>query len=42
LLAAIGLSAFYPPRREGNAAPDGVVGVRKRLFTYCAWSPHAP
>lgn len=42
LLAAIGLSAFFPPRREGHAAPDGVVGVRKRLFSYCTWSPHAP
>lgn len=42
LLAAIGLSAFFPPRREGRAAPDGVVGVRKRLFTYCTWSPQTP
>jgi CRISPR-associated protein Csb3 len=42
LLAAIGLSAFFPPRREGDAAPDGVVGVRKRLFTYCTWSQHTP
>lgn len=42
LLAAIGLSAFFPPRRRGDAAPDGVVGVRKRFFTYCTWSPHTP
>ncbi|HPA81447.1 MAG TPA: hypothetical protein PLS95_11575 [Thermoanaerobaculales bacterium] len=42
LLAAIGLSAFFPPRREGENAPHGVVGVRKRVFTYCTWSPHLP
>ena len=42
LLAAIGLSAFFPPRRKGEAAPDGVVGLRKRIFTYCAWSSHLP
>jgi CRISPR-associated protein Csb3 len=40
LLAAIGLSSFFPPRRQGDAAPDGVVGVRKRIFSYCVWSPH--
>jgi len=42
LLAAIGLSSFFPPRRQGAAAPDGVVGVRRRIFTYCTWSPHTP
>jgi CRISPR-associated protein Csb3 len=42
LLAAIGLSTFFPPRREGDNAPHGVVGVRKRVFTYCTWSPHLP
>jgi hypothetical protein len=42
LLAAIGLSSFFPPRRHGEAAPDGVVGVRKRIFSYCIWSGHAP
>lgn len=42
LLAAIGLSAFFPPRREGDNAPHGVVGVRKRVFNYCTWSPHLP
>lgn len=42
LLAAIGLSTFFPPRREGENAPHGVVGVRKRVFTYCTWSPHLP
>lgn len=40
LLAAIGISAFFPPRREGDNAPHGVVGVRKRVFTYSTWSPH--
>lgn len=40
LLAAIGLSTFFPPRREGDNAPHGVVGVRKRVFSYCTWSPH--
>lgn len=42
LLAAIGISAFFPPRREGDNAPHGVVGVRKLVFTYCTWSPHLP
>ncbi|HEY0872277.1 MAG TPA: hypothetical protein VGD94_02300 [Vicinamibacterales bacterium] len=42
LLAAIGLSTFFPPRRKGDAAPDGVVNVRKRTFTYYTWSPNAP
>jgi CRISPR-associated protein Csb3 len=42
LLAAIGLPAFFPPRRYGDAAPDGTVGVYKRLFRYCTWSPQAP
>lgn len=42
LLAAIGLSSFFPPRRQGDAVPHGVVGVRKRIFTYCTWSPHTP
>jgi CRISPR-associated protein Csb3 len=42
LLAAIGLSTFFPPRREGDNAPHGVVGVRKRIFTYSTWSPHLP
>lgn len=42
LLAAIGISSFFPPRRQGDAAPDGVVGVRKRIFSYCTWSPHTP
>lgn len=42
LLAAIGLSAFFPPRRYGDAALDGVVGVVKRAFRYCTWSPRAP
>jgi CRISPR-associated protein Csb3 len=39
LLAAIGLSTFFPPRRTGD---NGVVGVRKRLFTYSTWSSHLP
>lgn len=42
LLALIGASTFFPPRRQGDAAPDGVVGVRQRVFRYCTWSPHAP
>jgi CRISPR-associated protein Csb3 len=42
LLAAIGLSAFFPPRRYGNSAPDGTVGVERRLFRYSTWSPRAP
>jgi CRISPR-associated protein Csb3 len=42
LLAAIGLSTFFPPRREGDNAPHGVVGVRKRVFTYSTWSPYLP
>ena len=42
LLAAVGASTFFPPRREGDGAPDGVIGVRKRIFTYCTWSPHLP
>jgi CRISPR-associated protein Csb3 len=42
LLAAIGLAAFFPPRRYGDSAPDGTVGVERRIFRYCTWSPHAP
>lgn len=42
LLAVVGISTFFPPRREGDNAPHGVVGVRKRVFTYCTWSPHMP
>lgn len=42
LLAAIGLSSFFPPRRYGDAAPQGAVGVRKRVFTYSTWSPQLP
>jgi hypothetical protein len=42
LLAAVGVSTFFPPRREGDNAPHGVVGVRKRVFSYCTWSPHLP
>lgn len=42
LLAAIGASTFFPPRRLGDAACDGVVGVRKRIFTYFTWSSHLP
>lgn len=42
LLAAIGASTFFPPRREGDNALHGVVGVKKRVFAYCTWSPHLP
>jgi len=41
LLAAIGLSAFFPPRRYGDSAPDGTVAVHKRLFRYFTWTPQA-
>ena len=41
ILAAIGLSHFFPPRRYGDAAPDGTVAVRRRLFRFCTWSPGA-
>jgi CRISPR-associated protein Csb3 len=41
LLAAIGLSGFFPPRHYGDAAPDGTVAVNKRLFRYCTWKPQA-
>lgn len=41
LLAAIGISAFFPPRHYGDAAPDGTVAVNKRLFNYCTWAPQA-
>ncbi|QUW02749.1 type I-U CRISPR-associated helicase/endonuclease Cas3 [Chloracidobacterium validum] len=42
LLAAIGISAFFPPRRKGDNAPDGVVGVQNKVFTYHTWSSHLP
>lgn len=42
LLAAVGASTFFPPRRQGENAPHGVVGVRKRVFTYSTWSPQLP
>jgi CRISPR-associated protein Csb3 len=42
LLAAIGISAFFPPRHYGEAAPDGTVAVNKRLFRYCTWKPQVP
>jgi len=42
LLAAIGLSGFFPPRHYGDAAPDGTVAVHKRLFHYCTWKPQTP
>jgi len=42
LLAAVGLSAFFPPRRIGESAPDGTVGVNRRSFRYCTWNPCAP
>jgi CRISPR-associated protein Csb3 len=42
LLAVIGLSAFFPPRRYGDAAPDGTVAVNRRLFRYWTWCPEAP
>jgi CRISPR-associated protein Csb3 len=42
LLALIGLSSFFPSRRYGDAAPDGVLGVRKRTFSYCTWNNRLP
>ena len=42
LLAAMGLSTFFPPRRLGEKAPHGVVGIYKRVFSYCTWSSHVP
>lgn len=42
LLAAIGLSTFFPPRRFGDSAPDGTVGVSGRRFRYHTWTPHVP
>ena len=42
LLAAVGASTFFPPRREGDNAPHGVVGVQKRVFSYHTWSPNLP
>ncbi len=41
LLAAMGLSAFFPPRRYGTAAPDGTVAIQKRFFRYSTWRPEA-
>jgi CRISPR-associated protein Csb3 len=40
ILAAIGISAFFPPRHHGDAAP-GTVASNKRLFRYCTWKPQA-
>lgn len=42
LLAFIGASTFFPPRRVGDGAPDGTVGFEKRMFEYCTWSRFAP
>ena len=42
LLAAMGVSCFFPPRRYGDAAPEGTVGVQRRLFRYCTWNPQVP
>lgn len=41
LLAAIGLSGFFPPRRYGDGAPEGAPGVQKRMFRYCTWNPYS-
>ncbi len=42
LLAAIGASAFFPPRRYGTTAPTGTVGIHGRRFRYCLWLRSVP
>ncbi len=45
LLAAIGLSAFFPPRRVGGsreAEVHGTAGFDGERFRYCAWGVEAP
>lgn len=41
LLALVGLSTCFPPRRIGDAAPDGSCGIRGRRFCYATWSTPA-
>ena len=45
LLAAIGLSSFFPPRRLGGERDRGVhstAGCDGKNLTYCAWETEAP
>jgi CRISPR-associated protein Csb3 len=45
LLAAIGLSAFFPPRRIGGhreSGPHGTAGFNGDRLRYCAWGAGAP
>lgn len=45
LLGAIGLSAFFPPRRIGGpdrTARSGTAGYDGRVLSYCAWAIEAP
>jgi CRISPR-associated protein Csb3 len=45
LLAAIGLSAFFPPRRLGGhreSGPHGTAGFDGERLRYCAWGADAP
>lgn len=37
ILATLGMSAFFPPRRFGGAAPGGTVGIRGHVFQYSLW-----
>jgi CRISPR-associated protein Csb1 len=45
LLAAIGLSAFFPPRRIGGhreSGPHGTAGFDGERLRYCLWGTDAP
>jgi CRISPR-associated protein Csb3 len=45
LLAAIALSAFFPPRRLGGhreSGPHGTAGFDGERFQYCVWAGDAP
>jgi CRISPR-associated protein Csb3 len=45
LLAAIGLSAFFPPRRLGGhreSGPHGTAGFDGERLRYCAWGADVP
>lgn len=37
LFALLGMSTFFPPRRFGDAAPGGTIGIRGRTFRYWMW-----
>ncbi len=41
LLATIGASTFFPPRRNGDAAPSGTVGIHARQFHFATWNQAA-